>query len=37
MENMMFIFSKEECEDMHFVYGFCKGEAPATVEYQRDC
>jgi uncharacterized protein YaiE (UPF0345 family) len=31
-----FTFSKEKCEDMNFVYGFCNAEAPAAVEYQRD-
>jgi hypothetical protein len=35
MENTMFTFSEEERADMHFVHGFCKGEATAAVEYQR--
>ena len=33
---MFFVFSHVEYCDMHFVYGFCKGNAHAVVEeYQR--
>ena len=33
---MPFVFSHVEYCDMHFVYGFCDGNAHATVEeYQR--
>ncbi|EZA49714.1 hypothetical protein X777_12077 [Ooceraea biroi] len=30
------VFSNEECTDVHFVYGFCEGNARAAVrEYRR--
>ena len=32
---MPFVFSHVEYCDMHFVYGFCDGNARAAVEYQR--
>jgi len=32
---MPFVFSHVEYCDMHFVYGFCDGNACAAVEYQR--
>ena len=32
---MPFLFSHVEYCDMHFVYGFCDGNARAAVEYQR--
>ena len=32
---MPFVFSHVECCDMHFVYGFCDGNATAAVEYSR--
>ena len=33
---MSFVFSNVKCCDMHFVYGFCDGNARAAVdEYQR--
>jgi len=33
---MPFVFSHVECCDMHFVYGFCDGNARAAVDkYQR--
>jgi len=36
VERMPFVFSHVEYCDMHFVYGFCKGNAHAAVEeYQR--
>ena len=32
---MRFVFSHVEYCDMHFVYGFCDGNARAVVEYRR--
>jgi len=32
---MPFVFSHMEYCDMHFVYGFCSGNAHAALEYQR--
>jgi hypothetical protein len=32
---MPFVFSHVEYCDMHFVYGFCDGNARAAVDYQR--
>ena len=31
---MLFLFSHVEYCEMHFVYGFCNGDAHAAVEYQ---